>query len=119
MTSHYVLYKSLKTLFIIVNSDIFRHVHVLFRRIQPYWGLLGTLCNSCIFRTLAYLGPEIYSELCQDTLWYIQNAVLICAIFRNVTYLRSEVYSEPIFNNDSYNDINFVCWIPAVVGRIL
>ena len=43
----------------------FRHIHVLFRNIQPYCGVFRTLCNSCIFKILVYLGPQIYSELYQ------------------------------------------------------
>ena len=43
-----------RTLTIIVNSYILRHIHVLFRRIQPYCGIFRFLCNSCIFRTLLY-----------------------------------------------------------------
>ena len=31
--------------------------------------------NPVIFRILAYLEPEIYSELCQGILWPIQNVV--------------------------------------------
>ena len=41
-----------RNLSIIVNSDIFRHIHVLFRHIQPYYGIFRILCNSCVFRTL-------------------------------------------------------------------
>ena len=36
------------------------HIHVLFGHIQPYCGIFRTLCNSCIFRILAYLELEIY-----------------------------------------------------------
>ena len=48
-----------RTLSVITNSDIFRHIHVLFRHIQPYCGIFRTLCNPC---------PLVYSELC-----HIQN----------------------------------------------
>ena len=33
---------------IIVNSDIFMHIHVLFKHMQPYCHIM---CTSCIFRT--------------------------------------------------------------------
>ena len=41
---------------IIINSNIFRHIHVLLRHIpiKPYCGIFSTLCNSCIFSTLPY-----------------------------------------------------------------
>ena len=57
----------------IVSSD--RHIHGLFRYIQPYCGTFRTLCNSCIFTTLPYLEPKTYSELCQGIFWHIQKAV--------------------------------------------
>ena len=41
-----LLYQTYKC--IIVNSDIFRHIHVLFKHMQPYCHIM---CNSCIFRT--------------------------------------------------------------------
>ena len=37
----------------------FRHIHTLFRYIQPDCDIFRTLCNSCIFRIL-----EAYSESC-------------------------------------------------------
>ena len=43
-----------RTLSIIVNLDIFRHIHVISRHIQPYCGMVRTPRNSCIFRTLPY-----------------------------------------------------------------
>ena len=56
VTQHNALYeKTCRALSIIVNSDIFRHTQVLFRRIQPYCGIFRILCSSCIFRTLPYL----------------------------------------------------------------
>ena len=54
----------LRTLSFIVNSDILRHIHVLLGHIQRFCGTFRNLCNSCIFRILAYLEPEIYPELC-------------------------------------------------------
>ena len=60
---------------IIKNSAIFRHIHILLRNIQPYCGIFRTLHNCCIFRSLAYLEPKIYSELCQSISWHIQNTM--------------------------------------------
>ena len=40
----------------------FRHIHILFRYIQPYCSTFRTLRNSCVFRTLPY-----------SIFWYIQN----------------------------------------------
>ena len=52
----------IRILSIIVNSDTFRHIHLLFRRIQSFCGIFRTLCNFCIFRIL------LYSES-----WHMQN----------------------------------------------
>ena len=60
---------------IIKNSAIFRHIHILLRNIQPYCGIFRTLHNCCIFRSLAYSEPKIYSELCQGISWHIQNTM--------------------------------------------
>ena len=49
-----IIWYIFRTPSIIVNSDIFRHIHILLRYIQPYWGIFRTLCNSCMFRTLPY-----------------------------------------------------------------
>ena len=59
-----IVWDILRTLSFIVNSDILRHIHVLLGHIQPFWGIFRNLCNSCIFRILAHLAPEIYPELC-------------------------------------------------------
>ena len=40
-----------RTLSIIINSDILRYILVLFRHIQPYYGIFSTQCNSYIFRS--------------------------------------------------------------------
>ena len=50
----------LRTLSIIVNSDIFRHIHVLFKHFQPYCGIFRT---RDIFRTLSIHIPA-FSERC-------------------------------------------------------
>ena len=57
-----------RTLSIIVYSDIITHMHVLFRYIQPHYGIFKTMFNSNIFRTLAY------SESWQNPR-YVQNLV--------------------------------------------
>ena len=53
-----------RTLSIIVNSDIFRYFHVLFRHIEPCRNpvYLLHIQKLAIFRILAYLEREIYSE---------------------------------------------------------
>ena len=60
VTSCYVLYETYLEFFsIIVNSNIFRHIHVLFRHIQAYCFIFRTLHNSC---PLAYWEPLSYAE---------------------------------------------------------
>ena len=127
LQSDHVLYITryiFRTLSISVNSDTFRHIHVLFRHIEPYCGTFRSLCdfyiqNPAIFRILEYLEPKTYSELCQGISWHIQNAVQHShiqnpTIFRNLEYLGPKEYSEPclyrhiqansgIFNNDNFN----------------
>ena len=49
-----------RNLSIIINSDIFRHIHILFRHILPYCGIQ----NFIIFRVLTCSGPEAYPEPC-------------------------------------------------------
>ena len=122
-----------RTLSFIINSDIFSHIHVLFKHIQPYCGIFGTLCNSCIFKTL------LYSESWHiQNSRYIQNSVKVYSgtlrTLFNVLILRTLPYSElyhiqnfcmfktggiyrtlfsqsnlGIFNSDNYRDINFLC----------
>ena len=71
VTSRYSWY-IFRTLSIIVNSDIFRNIHVLFRHIQLYSGIFRTLCSSFIFRTLSYSESwHIYN------IRYIQNSVTL------------------------------------------
>ena len=60
----------LKTLPIIINSDIFRDTYILLRHIQPYCGTSKTLYRPCILITLPH------SETWRiQTLIYIQNSV--------------------------------------------
>ena len=65
---------------------------------EPQSDIFGTLCNPCmynhaIFRTLACLEPKTSSKACQT-----------CQMIRHI---KSPEYSG-IFNNDSYNKINFL-----------
>ena len=115
----------------------FRHIRAYSRPIktfQPYCHM--PYLEHCV--TLAYyepchiqnpdvFKPKIYSELCQGIFWqrrvtlaywepcHIQNF----AMFRSLAYLEPEAYSESclyrhiqaysaIFDNDSYNNINFL-----------
>ena len=108
------------SLFIFVNSDIFRHIHVQFRHIHPYCGIVRTLHNCFIFRILAYLEPKICSELCQarHILAYSDHILRTLAdsefchiqnfgIFRSLgifTILFIYAHSG-LFTNDSYNQV--------------
>ena len=82
-----------RTLSVIVNSDLSRHIHVLLTDIQPYCCIFRTLCNSCKFSTLSYLESWHIQNL-----RYIQNSVMAHSeIFRtlcNAEILRSLPYSE-------------------------
>ena len=120
----HLLQKSLTENFIFC-ALIFRHIHILFRHIQPYCYIYRTLCNSCIFRTWPY--PESWHI---QNPRYIQNSIkaysgiyiqTLCnaRILRTLPYLGPEAYSESslfrhiqaysgIFNNDTYNNINFL-----------
>ena len=83
------------TLPIIVNLDVFRHIHILFTNIQPYCDIFRTLCNSCISRTLSYWKscPGIFR-----TQKYTQNSLKAYSdIFRtlcNDRILTTLSYSE-------------------------
>ena len=77
-TRHIQKYGIFRILSVILNSDIFRPIHVLFGHIQPYCGIFGTLRDSCIFTILAYLNPG-----------YIQNSVkAYSGIFRTLCKAR-------------------------------
>ena len=69
-----LMYSSLypEILSIIVNSNIFRHIHVIFRHIQPHCSIFRTACNSCLL---------VYSVLC-----HIQNLSILSNwdVFRTV-----------------------------------
>ena len=87
----------------------FRHIHVLFRHIQPYCGIFRTLCNSYIIKSWYIQNPDIfrtqdvfrtlsryilaYSKRCVTLAYcepfYIQKLV----IFRILAYLGSDAYS--------------------------
>ena len=93
-----IVWYILRISYIIVNSDIFRIQYVfrtLSKNIREYSERRSTLAywetcdiqNLAIFRFLAYLGPEAYRGL------------YLC---RHI-----QAYSG-IFNNDSFNYINFL-----------
>ena len=130
MTWLYVSYETYSKLSIILISGTFRTIYFLFRHIQPYQGIVRTLRNTCIFRTLLYSDScHIYNSR------YIPNSVkAYSGIFRtlcSIHILRTLPYSEfshsqkfgifrtggifrtlfidgysGIFNNDNYNNIN-------------
>ena len=94
-----IIWYIFRTLFIIVNSDIFNHIHALFRHIQPYCGIFRTLCNSCIFKTLSYSKSwHIYNPRCIQNSFktYFDIFKTLC----NTRILRPLLYSErcPIQN---------------------
>ena len=70
-----------RTLPNIVISDIFRHIHVLFRHIQPY----GVIQNFAIFRVLACLWTKAYLEL--RLFSHIQTYSIMLVIIRLLTYV--------------------------------
>ena len=74
-------------------SGIFRDNQAYSGIIQPYPGIFRTLCNTGIFRTLAYSEPETHLELS-----YIQNP----GIFRTRGIFRTLVYSEPWVYSQPY-----------------
>ena len=107
----------------IVSSD--RHIHGLFRYIQPYCGTFRTLCNSCIFTTLPYLEPKTFRTLSGHILAYSDSCVTLgyrelChiqkfgvlrtrGIFRILFILFMSVYSIIIIRHlfFDHNDLNF------------
>ena len=117
-----------RTLPIIANSDIVRHIHVLLRHLESCVTL--AIQNPAIFRILAFLESKIYSEL-KHILAYSERCVTLAyrepchiqnfAIFRILADLGPKVYSEcclyqhiqaysGIFDNGSCN-INFLFFI--------
>ena len=113
VTSLYVLYDIYsEPCLLSKNSNIFRDIHVILRHIQTYCGIFRTLCYSCVFRTLPYVEPKIYPELCQGMFWNIHvqfshiqlyfgifRTVCNSCIFRILAYLEPEIrhilaYSE-------------------------
>ena len=109
VTFHYVCMMHIQNP-IIVNSDTFRHIHILLWHIQPYCGVFRTLCNSYIFRTLsfrilAYLRAQdifrtlsrhilAYSECCATFAYWEPFHIQNFTIFRILAYLGPEAYSE-------------------------
>ena len=98
---------------------MFRYIHVLLRHIQLYCGIFRTLPyseywhiqnpryiqnsakeHSGIFRTLC--NARILKTLPYSELWHIQDPRHI----QNSVYLGTFMHN--IFNNDSYNNINFL-----------
>ena len=80
-----------RTLSVIINLDIFSYI-------QPYCGVFRILCSPCMFKTLPYSESwHIWNPR------YTQNSVKpYSGIFRHI-----QAYSG-IFNDDSYNNINFL-----------
>ena len=137
MTSHYVLFWHIyRTLYIIVNSDIFRHIHVLFRHVQSYYGILRTLCNSFIFRTLPYSESwyrtqDIFRTCWRAILAYSERCVTLAesCLFRHIQSYSIMIlvitltfffhvnlkYFSTKFTKDicffSYNVFNFNAWL--------
>ena len=71
VTSRYVLYDTYSEPY----YRKFTHIQAYLRPIQTNSATFWHIQSLAIFRILAYLEPEIYSELCQGVFWHIQNAV--------------------------------------------
>ena len=83
--------------------SIFRHIEgykqAYSRIIQAHLGILRTLCNSNIFKTLMYLEPEAYLESCQpSTLEFLAKIVNGYNYFRNISFLRFPPYEMNIMS---------------------
>ena len=72
-------------------SGILRHDQTYSGIILAYSGILRTLCNSGIFKTLVYSEPDAYSEFCRTSLvcfvkivkgWYTYDVHEKCLIFK-------------------------------------
>ena len=93
--------------YIIVYSDILRHIHILFRHIQGYCGIFRTLCNSiaysetCLVQNSGTLTTRyIFRNLPRHILPYSERCVMLAysknfAIFRIFACLRLKAYLEP------------------------
>ena len=75
-----IIWYIFRNLSVIVNSDIFRHIHVLFKYIRPCCSIFRTLCNSSeschiqnqgTFRTLGIFKTPSYF------LAYLQHCVTL------------------------------------------
>ena len=108
-------------------SDIFRHIHVLFRHIQSSCGIFRILCDSCIFRTLPYLEfwhiknpksiqnsvkafSDIFRTLCNARIWercHIQNFVIFKTwdISELIPNLFEHIHMEAILHINSPNQV--------------
>ena len=135
MTTRYALYDTYSERCLLTEIQIFRHIYVLFRHIQAYCGISRALCNSYIFRILPYSeswhiqNPRyiqnsvkaycgIFRTLCyirmlrtlsSSDLCHIQNFGIFRTrgVFRILFIGHIQAYSD-IFNNDSYNNTNFL-----------
>ena len=111
-----IVWYILRIVSLIVNSDIFRHIHVLFRHVQLYFGIFRILCNSCIFKTQPY-----WESWHIDNTRYIQNSVKAdSGIFRTLCNGR---YWEPfhkqnfcIFRSQAYSESSLFRHIQVYSG---
>ena len=131
----YIVWCIFRSLFIIGNSDIIRNIHVhsdIFSHIVAFLEAYVTLAysehchiqNPGIFRTQDIFRTMsrhllVYSERCVTLAYWEPCPIQNSAIFRILAYLGPEAYSESclfrhiqaysdIFNNHSYNNINFL-----------
>ena len=65
-----------RTLSMIVNPDIFSHIHVPFRQIQPYYGIFWIICFSCFFSCI-FRTRNIYITLSRHILAYSERCVTL------------------------------------------
>ena len=110
MSSHYVLHDTYSEPYLSMKIQTFRHIHVLFRPIQPYGGIFKTLCSSWIFRTLPYSESwhkYIFRTLSKHILAYSVGCVTLAfwkncfiqnfAIFRISALGNSRHIQNPVY----------------------
>ena len=130
-----IVWDIFRSLSIIVNSEIFRQIHVLFGNFSHIAAILKPCINlgypdPCYiqnpgifrthdtFRTLSKHVLE-YSECCVTLIYWKPCRIQNFTVFTILAYLRLKTYSESclfghirayldIFNNDIYNNSNFL-----------
>ena len=89
-----VVWYLFRTLSIIENSDILKHIHVLFKHIQQSCSIFRTLCHSCILRTVPYSKS-----------WHIQNPRYIQNCVKAYSGIFSRLCNARILKTWSYSQL--------------